>query len=265
MPHYQKFSKLHSLSVFFPCFNEEKSIPFFVKEAAEVLPKLARKFEVIIVNDGSRDRTLTVAKRMAKQFPFVRVVSHPFNRGYGASLRTGFQEARYDWVFFTDGDLQFSLSQLREFIPFAQNHRAIIGYRKKRAEGFKRVRNAYLYKRFVDALFRLHVIDIDCAFKLFRTELIHSLKLESSGAFISAELLYKLKKKRVKFKQLPVDHFPRKYGSPTGANLKVILKACWESLRLYLHMKFPWIQLQNKKTSPVLSVRSVPLLQKGEK
>lgn len=231
-------AKLSSLSVFFPCFNEEKNVPLFVKQALEVLPSLAKKFEIIIVNDGSSDQTYKVAQKLAKKNPEIVIVNHEKNLGYGASLRSGFEASKYDWVFFTDGDLQFSISQLTEFIPYTQKAEVIIGYRKKRADGAMRSTNAQIYKTFVDLLFRLHVRDIDCAFKLISKNALEKVHLESKGAFISAELLYKLKKKRKKFVQLPVDHYPRRFGSPTGNSLKVILRACYESLRLYLHMKF---------------------------
>lgn len=232
-------ARLASLSVFFPCLNEEKNVPIFVKEALDVLPKFAKKFEIIIVNDGSTDRTQQVAEELARTHrDIIKVVSHPKNRGYGASVRTGFATAKYDWVFFTDGDLQFRLAQLKTFIPHAKKYDAIIGVRKKRAEGFSRSRNAKLFKLYIDLLFRLDVKDIDCAFKLFRRSTINSITLESNGAFISSELLYKLKKQKVSMKQIPVDHFPRQYGSPTGANFRVIIRACVESMRLYLHMKF---------------------------
>ncbi len=205
-----------------------------------LLPKLAKKFEVIIIDDGSADHTYQVAQKMSKKFTQIRVVRHQKNRGYGASLKTGFESSQYDWVFFTDGDLQFSLDQLAEFVPFTNVREVIIGYRKKRADGALRSTNARLYKLFVDILFRLNVKDIDCAYKLFSKRVLNLVNLESEGAFISAELLYKLKKKRIAFKQLPVDHFPRQFGSPTGNNISVILKASRDAFRLYLHMKFGW-------------------------
>lgn len=230
--------KLTSLSIFFPCYNEEKNIPIFVEEAFRVLPTVARKFEVIIINDGSRDNTLKITKKLQKQHAELRLVNHAKNRGYGASLKTGFQHAQYDWVFFTDGDLQFSLQELAKFVSYTNDYEVIIGYRKKRADGAMRSSIAKIYKLFIDMLFRLGVKDIDCAYKLFSKRVLNLVTLESEGAFISAELLYKLKKQQVKFRQLPVNHFLRKFGSPTGNNFDVVLKAGKESLKLYLHMKF---------------------------
>ncbi|MBT3464901.1 MAG: glycosyltransferase family 2 protein [Candidatus Pacebacteria bacterium] len=229
--------KLSSLSVFFPCFNEEKNIPFFVKESLAFLPQVANKFEIIIIDDGSTDGTKKVVNDLEKKHKQVKVVSHSENKGYGAALRTGFSTAKFDWIFFTDGDLQFRLNQLAKFIPYTEKNHVIIGYRANRAEGRIRAFNARLFKVYIDLLFRIGVKDIDCAFKLFHRETLQSLHLESTGAFTSSEVLYKLKKRGEKFIQLPVQHRKRRYGSPTGNNLKVIIKAGIEALSLYLKIK----------------------------
>ncbi len=229
--------KLSSLSVFFPAFNEEENIPHLLEQALRYIPAFADTYELIIIDDGSQDNTRAIAQSQAETNAHIRVISHSTNLGYGAALKTGFEQAKYEWVFFTDADLQFNFSELESFLEFTDAYSAIIGYRTARAEGFSRARNAYLFKLFINLLFRVHVKDIDCAFKLFKTELIKPLKLQSDGAFISAELLYKLKKNHVKIKQLPVTHYPRLRGNPTGANLKVILKAGIDALSLYFSMK----------------------------
>lgn len=230
-------TKLASLSVFFPCYNEARNIRPTIEKALEVIPELARKFELIIVDDGSQDQTAAVAQKLAEQHPEVKVVSHPKNMGYGAALKTGIASSRYDWIFFTDGDQQFDLHELASFIPFTDGYKVIIGYRTNRAEGFARARNAYLFKLFIDILFRLHVKDIDCAFKLINRTVLEDILIESSGAFTSAEMLYKLKKHGVTFKQLPVTHHPRKWGTPTGNNPRVIIRAGYEALKLYSKIK----------------------------
>jgi hypothetical protein len=168
----------------------------------------------------------------------IRLVSHPKNQGYGAALKTGIAASNKEWIFFTDGDQQFDLSELSVFIPHTASHRVVIGYRPYRAEGFIRALNAKLFKRFIDILFRVHVKDIDCAFKLFHQDVIKPLPLMSSGAMISAEILYRLKKKKIDFKQIPVHHYPRRFGQPTGNNWRVILKAGHEAFKLYTQLKF---------------------------
>jgi len=231
-------TKLSSLSVFFPAYNEEKNITPLVKQSLDFLPQVANKFEIIVINDGSEDGTKAVANKLAQEFKQVKVVSHTKNRGYGAALKTGIKTSQMDWIFFTDADLQFDITELESFIPHTKKHPIILGYRANRAEGFSRARNAYLFKVFIDLLFRLHVKDIDCAFKLFRADTIQSLKIDSNGAFTSSEILYKLKKNHITFKQLPVTHYTRRWGNSTGANWKVIAKAGYEATRLYLQLKW---------------------------
>jgi len=237
-------NKLTSLTVFFPCFNEAANLEKLINEALVILPEIADIFEVIIVDDGSQDETVKIVQNLQKTHPEIKLVRHPINLGYGAALRTGFGAAKYDWTFFADGDLQFELADLKKFVPETTNYLAVIGFRQNRADGGMRVFNASLFKLYINLLFRLHVKDIDCAFKLFKTSLVQSIKLESTGAFTSAELLYKLKKRGITIKQLPVSHFARKFGQPTGNNPKVAIKAGLEALKLYFHMK--WQQLMGQ-------------------
>lgn len=236
--------KLPSLSVFFPCYNEAANIPLFIQEALVVLPEFAKQFEIIIVDDGSVDGSREVADQFATHDKRIRVIRHKTNRGYGAALRSGFESARYEWVFFTDGDLQFKLSQISKFVVQAEKYQVVIGYRRRRADGGIRAINARLFKFYIDALFRLHVTDIDCAFKLFKRTVLQQVQLESTGAFTSSELLYKLKKHGVVWKQLPVDHLPRKFGNPTGNHPRVVIKAGIEALQLYIHMKLQSLKHQ---------------------
>ena len=231
-------TSLPSLSVFFPCYNEAESLPLVLNQALQVLPQLAKKFEIIVVDDGSSDQTRQTAQAYVNKHSVIKVVSHSQNLGYGAAVRTGIKTAKYDWLFYTDGDGQFNLRELKQAIALWREGVAVLGYRKERAEGARRAILARLYKLYIDLLFRVHVKDIDCAFKLFKTEDVQQLALHSNGAFISAEILYKLKKHQVVFKQLAVNHYPRRFGSSTGASFKVILVGLWEPLKLYLRMKF---------------------------
>jgi len=229
--------KLSSLTAFFPCFNEEANVKRMVEHFEEVLPNIAKKFEILIIDDGSTDKTGQIADKLSKTHPNVRTIHHQKNEGYGASLRTGVAEAKHDWVFFTDGDMQFDVAQLAQFVPFTREHQVIIGYRTTRADGNFRAMNARIFKMYIDLLFRLHVRDIDCAFKLFKREQVQSLQLLSTGAFTSAEMLYRLKKRGEKFHQLPVTHYPRQFGTPTGNHPRVIIKAGIEAFRVYFHTK----------------------------
>lgn len=238
--------KLSSLSAFFPCFNEEANVARMVAHFEEALPKLAKEYEILIINDGSTDKTGQIADQLAAKHSHVRVIHHPKNLGYGASLRSGFKHAQLDWIFFTDGDMQFDVNQLADFLPYTDEYNVIIGYRKRRAEGSVRAMNANIFKLYINLLFRLHVKDIDCAFKLLRRDIVQSLHLQSTGAFTSAEMLYRLKKMGQKFYQIPVDHFPRKYGTPTGNNPKVVVKAGLEAFSVYFNTKLEQLRSTSK-------------------
>lgn len=229
--------KLSSLSIFLPAYNEEKNIEEAITSVFKVGKRLAKRFEIIIVNDGSMDKTKSIVDDLKNKIPQLRLVSHRKNKGYGASLRTGFKHSKYTWIFFTDSDNQFDVSELSSFIKYTDKFDAIIGFRKTRAEGFIRAVNAKLFKIFIDLLFHLGVKDIDCAFKLLKRSQIKKLKLKTSGAFTTTEFLYLLKQNKVKFKQLPVSHFNRQFGSPTGNHPKVILKAFKEALNIYFLLR----------------------------
>lgn len=233
-----KVKPLKSLTVFFPVFNEEENIPLLIDSASRIIPQLALDYELIIIDDGSTDQSLNIAQELTANKKQWLIIAHPKNLGYGEVLKTGIKAAKKEWLFFTDADLQFNLQELTDFLPYTNQYQAIIGYRVKRAEGFSRSINARLFKTYIDLLFRLHVKDIDCAFKLIKTDLLKNLTLNSGSAFTSSEILYRLKKKKIKFKELPVSHYPRRYGEASGANIEVIIKACYEALMTYLNIKF---------------------------
>lgn len=209
-----------------------------VRAALLILPSVADVFEVIVVNDGSSDRTLEIAQKLSEQHPNVRVVNHPVNRGYGAALKSGFEAAKYEWTFFTDGDQQFDLSELNHLLQaLGPGTDAVVGYRLKRRDPRHRALNAYLYKTLIRILFGLKIRDIDCAFKLIRTSAIKSVPLKSDGALISAELLIRLKKRGAVIREVGVNHYPRVAGEQSGANLKVIMRMFRELFALAGELK----------------------------
>jgi glycosyltransferase involved in cell wall biosynthesis len=228
---------LSSLSVFLPCFNEEKNIARVISNGLALLPKVAKQFEIVVIDDGSWDKTAKAVKSFTD--PRVRLVHHEKNLGYGMALRTGIAASTHEWTFWTDGDGQFDFIQLQDFVPFTSKYEAIIGYRKNRAEGFRRALNTKLYNTVINAVFGLHIKDYDCAFKLIRSKELQALHLRSTGAFTSAEILYQLVSAGIKIKELPVSHLPRLHGTPTGNNVKVILRAVKEAAAIRLTRQIP--------------------------
>jgi glycosyltransferase involved in cell wall biosynthesis len=228
------------LSYFFPAHNEEANLAGLVEEALAVLPSLADEFEIIAVNDGSRDRTRVIADELSAAHPgVVRAVHHPTNLGYGAALRSGFRTARYELVAFTDGDRQFrveDLGRLTERLAAADTPDVVVGYRIKRADPIIRTIYAKTYRLANRIFFGLKVTDVDCACKLFRREALDGLRVESGGAFFSAELLIKLRARGARVVEVGVPHYPRTAGSPTGAKPSVIFRAVRDFWRLRLRM-----------------------------
>ena len=224
-----------SLSIFFPAYNEEQNIEETVLRTIRVVGEspYISKYEIIIVNDGSSDKTRTVSQNLARRFDTVRVVSHQTNLGYGAALKTGIAAARMDYVFFTDADLQFDIVELQNLLVHLSSYPVVIGYRAPRRDRAMRLFNAWGWKMLNRLFFGLRVRDIDCAFKIFKREELQNIHLESGGAMISAEALIRLIRTGVPVKEVPVSHLPRVAGSPTGAKASVIVRALREMIGLY--------------------------------
>ncbi len=231
--------KLESLSAFLPAYNEATNIREAVRQLKKALRIVAKKYEIIIINDGSKDATLQIAKDMASVDKTIRVVNQR-NTGYGGALKRGFKEAKFDWVFFTDSDLQFNMSELTKLVKKTDKYELVLGYRLNRAEGNKRKFVANLLKlwnRFWLS-FPAQIKDIDCAFKLINKKVLVQIQpLISDGAMISTELLLKAYKKDFAFTQVGVRHYSRLSGEATGNNLKVILKAVKDTFIIRAQIK----------------------------
>ncbi len=224
---------IKSLSIFFPCYNEERNIVPLIQETEKAMKGLAVDYEIIIVDDGSSDKTGTIADTLAQQNPKVKVVHHHKNLGYGAALRSGFQHASKELIFYTDGDRQFKIQEIKKLLPFIDKHSIVTGFRIKRQDNFIRKLNGRLWTWLVNILFKLKVKDIDCAFKLYRREVFSNIELKSNGAFIDTETLVKAHKRGYSIFEVGVKHFPRKFGKQSGANPKVIVKAFYELFKLW--------------------------------
>jgi glycosyltransferase involved in cell wall biosynthesis len=221
------------VSIVLPAYNESANIPNLIGDVASAMATLGWQYEIIVVDDGSRDGTEQVAWGAGETLP-LRVVRHTTNRGYGAALKSGFGAAAYEWVFFMDADRQFNIAEIANLARHTNTADAIIGYRAHRNDHIGRVFNAWLFRLAVRILFGLRVRDIDCAFKLIRRDVIQACHLESNGALINAEMLIRLRAMRARIIEVPVTHLPRVAGTPTGARLSVILKAMRDILLLRL-------------------------------
>jgi len=226
-----------SLSVILPALNEQDNIELVIKSALEFLPSLASRYEIIVVDDGSEDRTPQIVDSLARRYQEVVSLRHPRNQGYGAALRTGFDQAKNDLIFFTDGDGQFDIKELPLLLDFAEETDLVCGYRIKRADSLRRRINAWIYNWLIKSLFGLRVRDIDCAFKLLRRQVIENINLESRGALINAELLILARKRGYRIREVGVSHYRRVKGKETGARPLVIWRAGMELMKFKNKLK----------------------------
>jgi hypothetical protein len=238
-----------SFSLCLPAYNEQDNIEDTLDAACVILPEFVERFELVVVNDGSGDQTGAVLARFADNEPRLRIVTHEENRGYGAALTSALRAAQGDLVCILDSDGQFSLLNLPELLLKTDTADVVIGYRKKRADSPIRLLNAWAWNRLMRVLLGIAVRDLDCAFKVFRQDTVRSLSLTSRGACISAEILVQCVRRGLKIAEVPVDHFPRSHGAPSGAALRVIAKAFRELPQL---MKYRWAPVPREPPSPAI-------------
>jgi len=229
-------AKIRSLSVFLPVYNEEKNIKGTVLSVKNTLVKIADEWELTIVNDGSTDKTREIVENLINDNRRLKLINHDFNRGYGASLRSGFYSAKYPWVAFIDSDGQFDFSEITGFIEKQNKTGAdlVIGYYKKRKVSISKKITSRIWELLVFVLFDLKVRDLDCGFKLISKKTVETIPpLESErGAFISSELLIKAKKAGFKIAEVSVTHYPATRVG-TGRKLNVIIQSFVDLIKLW--------------------------------
>jgi glycosyltransferase involved in cell wall biosynthesis len=226
-----------SISVFFPAYNDEASIAALVRDALEVLPQIADDYEVVVVNDGSRDRTGEVLDALAQASPRVRVVHHETNRGYGGALRTGFASASKELVFYTDGDGQYDVRELvRLRALLAEGVDIVNGYKIKRADKWRRRALGAVYNRLTHILFSIPIRDVDCDFRLMRACALRKVALSSTSGSICVELVYKLHRAGCKFTEAPVNHYPRAHGRSQFFKLSRVARTALDLWSLWTNL-----------------------------
>ena len=240
-PHY-------SLSLVLPAYNEDAAIAVTLAQVLNVLAAWVKDFEIIVVNDGSTDHTGAIISTISEIEPRVRVVTHERNQGYGSALVDGFAAATKELTFFMDSDGQFDIRELATLLHFIDEYDAVIGYRLDRQDTWVRKLNAWGWNHLTRNVLGIHARDIDCAFKLLRTDFLHQHPLETRGAMINAELLYKLKRAGCTYREVGVHHLPRRGGRATGANLRVIARA----FRELFHFTREWQREERVQTQRAL-------------
>jgi glycosyltransferase involved in cell wall biosynthesis len=230
--------KFPSLSVFFPAYNDAPSLPGLIHKTFAVLARYVDDYEVIVVNDGSQDNTGQVLENLRRQFePRLRVVTHPENRGYGGALRTGFESATREFVFYTDGDSQYDVAELPRLLELVSPGTGLVnGYKLERNDPAHRIWIGNIYNLCARLMFRIRIRDIDCDYRLIRRSLLESLHLTCTSGTICVELVRKLELSGCEVKEVGVHHYPRLYGSSQFFRVRSLATTFYQLLRLWIKL-----------------------------
>ena len=240
--------KISSISAVFPAFNDGGTIASMVAAASIALHQVTEDFEIIVVNDGSLDYTSTMLAEISTRYPELRVITHPSNQGYGAALRTGFSAATKDWVFYTDGDSQYNPLELVNLVDALHDGvDAVNGYKLSRNDSLIRILIGRAYHYFVKFLFRLHIRDVDCDFRLIPRHILEEIDLKSVSGAICLELVKKIEDAGYVFAEIPVNHYSRKYGVSQFFVPSRILRTLSQLAGLYWMLVIKKRHLKNKK------------------
>jgi glycosyltransferase involved in cell wall biosynthesis len=228
------FERLNEISFFCPAYHDEDNLPRLIPRVHKFLSEISDKFEIVIIEDGSPDKTGEVADFLASQYPEVRVIHHPRNMGYGAALRDGFLSAKYDYVMYTDGDFQYDVSEFRPYLKLLSQADILSGYAPKKVITLRRKVQSEIYNWLIAVLFFVWIKDIDCAMKIYKRRVLDLMEIKSASAFIDAEMLIKAKKNGFKIAQFPVTQYARKSGPEGGSKWPVI----WGTIKDMLKFRF---------------------------
>lgn len=223
-----------SVSVFFPCYNDEKTIGQLVRGAKKVLEKAAAQYEIIVIDDGSSDGSRQVLRKLKPEINNLRLVFHRHNRGYGGALQSGFKAAKYDLVFYTDGDGQYDVRDLELLFPLLTPDIDVVnGIKMERNDAWYRKLAGYGYNFLVRNLFNIRIFDVDCDFRLIRRAKLQGVDLSCSSGAICVELVKKLQDNGAGFREVTVHHYERKFGSSQFFKPKRLWQTAIELVKLW--------------------------------
>lgn len=234
----QESFKLSSVSFFCPAYNDASNLPDLIPNVFNFLSEHSEKFEIVIIDDGAKDGTGKVADQMAQKFPNVKVIHHENNRGYSATLKEGFENGKYDYVMYTDGDSQYDVKEFEPYLYLLKTNDVLAGYATKKAVSTFRKFQSWVHNTLINILFFVHFKDINCSMKIFKKPVLDKIKINCNpfGAFIDAELILKAKKLGIGIAQFPVTHYERKSGVASGSKSKVILNTIKDMVKLRLNL-----------------------------
>ncbi len=225
----------HGLTVFFPAYNDALSLPPLLEATFATLTQHVQDFEVVVVNDGSHDNTGEVLADLARKYsPHLRILTHPQNRGYGGAIRSGFEAATKEFVFYTDGDGQYDPREMVKLLEaMAPDVGLVNGFKTQRQDPWHRIAIGFLYNKFARFLFRIRIRDIDCDFRLVRKSIVDNVGLTCTSGTVCVELVRKIEMLAPRVVEVPVNHYPRLHGRSQFFRLKSLATTFVQLLRLY--------------------------------
>jgi glycosyltransferase involved in cell wall biosynthesis len=234
MPHAEERAAA-GLSVFFPAYNDSGTIASLVITAVRTAERLTPDYEVIVVNDGSADRTAEILDELARLYPRVKIVHHERNRGYGGALRSGFETASREFVFYTDGDAQYDPAEMEALWRRLDDHVDLVnGYKIHRSDPLHRIVIGRVYHHTVKLLFGLKVRDVDCDFRLMRREIFQTVRLEKNSGVICLEMMKKIQDAGFRIAEVPVHHYHRAYGKSQFFNFRRLYRTAIDVMKLWV-------------------------------
>ena len=225
------------ISVFFPAYNDEKTIGTLVSQALNLLPSLTDNYEVIVINDGSADATQRVLEDLARKSKYLKLIKHEQNLGYGMALRSGFSHTTKELIFYTDGDGQYDVREIPKLLRLMTDDCQVVnGYKIARSDAVYRKIAGGIYNRVAHLLFDLPIRDVDCDFRLIKRSAISSIELTSSGGTICVELIYKLRRNGCAFAETPIYHYPRRHGHSQFFTIRRVAQTARELGLMWLRL-----------------------------
>ncbi|MCA9961086.1 MAG: glycosyltransferase family 2 protein [Anaerolineales bacterium] len=243
-----------SISAFFPAYNDAGTIPSMVITVLLTLRELTDDYEIIIINDGSKDNTAVLLDELARIYPNeVRVVHHQKNRGYGGALRSGFAHATKEWIFYTDGDAQYDPRELKNLAQLASDDVDFInGWKIERHDPLHRIIIGRLYQYFIKLVFRLKLKDVDCDFRLMRRSIFDKVELTADSGVICVEMMKKVQDAGFRLAETPVHHFHRAYGKSQFFNFRRLARVAYDLSKLWVRLVLHKEHLQRNSQYSVI-------------
>lgn len=226
--------KLSSVSFFCPAYNDEDNLPVLIPNVHKLLSEIAEKFEIIIIEDRSPDKTGEMADTLAKKFSNTRVIHHKENRGYGGALKRGFQASKYDYIMYTDGDNQYDINEFKPYLHLLKNVDVLTAYVDEKAVSMQRKIQSIIYNFLVKILFFTNIKDINCSLKIYKKEVVKNMEIKCNSAFIDGEMLIKARRMGYKIKQFRATHYRRTAGAASGSKAYVVLETIKDMLKFRL-------------------------------